>query len=157
LYPSVDATATADRQEGVNRAISAFFGGGRIFWELDIWGRIRRLTEAARAQYLSQEAVQLAVIQSLVTGVASSYFHLLELDQELQVANQSLVSRQASLRMVQARLVGGLSNQLEVDQATSLVASAAVLSLSSVIWYSLELNCASRVHRRTGPAHRSMD
>ena len=125
LYPSVDATATADRQQGVNRAISSFFGGGRIFWELDIWGRIRRLTEAARAQYLSQEAVQLAVIQSLVTGVASSYFHLLELDQELQVAKQSLVSRQASLRMVQARLTGGLSNQLEVDQATSLVASAA--------------------------------
>ena len=125
LYPSVDAIATADRQQGVNRAISSFFGGGRIFWELDIWGRIRRSTEAARAQYLSQEAVQLAVIQSLVTGVASSYFHLLELDQELQVANQSLVSRQGSLRLVQARLTGGLSNQLEVDQATSLVASAA--------------------------------
>src|SRR6185436_7536269 len=46
-------------------------------------------------------------------------------DQELNVAKQSLVSRQASLRMVQARLTGGLSNQLEVDQAASLVASAA--------------------------------
>ena len=76
LYPSVDAIATADRQEGVNRAVSSFFGGGRIFWELDIWGRIRRSTEAARLEYLAQEAVQLAVIQSLVTGVASSYFHL---------------------------------------------------------------------------------
>ena len=125
LYPSVDGVANADRQEGVNRAISSFFGGGRIFWELDIWGRIRRSTEAARAEYLSQEAVQLAVIQSLVTGVASSYFQLLELDQELQVAKQSLVSRQGSLRLVQARLTGGLSNQLEVDQSTSLVASAA--------------------------------
>ena len=124
LYPSVDAIATADRQQGVNRAVSSFFGGGRIFWELDIWGRIRRSTEAARAEYLSQEAVQLAVIQSLVTGVASSYFKLLELDQELQVAKQSLVSRQSSLRLVTARLTGGLSNQLEVDQATSLVASA---------------------------------
>ncbi|HEU0004958.1 MAG TPA: efflux transporter outer membrane subunit [Terriglobia bacterium] len=125
LYPSVDAVASADRQQGVNRALSSFFGGGRIFWELDIWGRIRRSTEAARAQYLSQEAVQLAVIQSLVTGVAGSYFQLLELDQELQVAKQSLVSRQGSLRLVQARQTGGLSNQLEVDQATSLVASAA--------------------------------
>jgi outer membrane protein, multidrug efflux system len=125
LYPSVDATATADRQQGVNRAISSFFGGGRIFWELDLWGRIRRSTEAARAEYLSQEAVQLGVIQSLVTGVASSYFQLLELDQELQVAKQSLVSRQGSLRLVQARLTGGLSTQLEADQATSLVASAA--------------------------------
>lgn len=125
LFPSVDAVATADRQQGVNRGLSSFFAGGRIFWELDIWGRIRRSTEAARAQYLSQEAVQLAVIQSLVTGVASSYFQLLELDQELQVAKQSLASRQGSLRLVQARQTGGLSTQLEVDQATSLVASAA--------------------------------
>src|SRR5262245_12028685 len=125
LFPSVDAVANADRQQGVNRALSSYFAGGRIFWELDIWGRIRRSTEAARAQYLAQEAVQLGVIQSLVTGVASSYFQLLELDQELQVAKQSLESRQGSLRLVQARLTGGLANQLEVDQATSLVASAA--------------------------------
>ena len=125
LFPSVDAVGSADRQQGVNRAVSSYFAGGRIFWELDIWGRIRRSTEAARAEYLSQEAVQLGVIQSLVTGVASSYFQLLELDQELQVAKQSLVSRQGSLRLVQARLTGGLANQLEADQATSLVASAA--------------------------------
>ena len=125
LYPSVDAVGSADRQEGVNRALSAFFGGGRVIWELDIWGRIRRSTEAARAEYLGQEAVQQAVIQSLVTGVASSYFQLLELDQELKVAQKSLTSRQESLRLVGARLTGGLANQVEVDQATSLVASAA--------------------------------
>jgi multidrug efflux system outer membrane protein len=125
LYPSVDAVGSADRQQGVNRAVSNAFGGGRVFWELDIWGRIRRSTEAARNEYLAQEAVQQAVIQSLVTGVASSYFQLLELDQELTVAKLSLESRQSSLRLVQARLTGGLSNQLEVDQAISLVASAA--------------------------------
>ena len=125
LYPSVDAVGSAARQQGVHRAISSAFGGGRVFWELDIWGRIRRSTEAARAEYLAQGAVQEAVIQSLVTGVASGYFQLLELDQELTVSKLSLESRQASLRLVQARLTGGLSNQLEVDQATSLVASAA--------------------------------
>ncbi len=125
LYPSVDAVGDAQRQQGVNRAISYAFGGGRVFWELDIWGRIRRSTEAARAEYLAQEAVQQAVIQSLVTGVASSYFQLLELDQELRVAKQSLASRQDSLRLVQARLTGGVSNQVDVDQATSLVAYAA--------------------------------
>jgi multidrug efflux system outer membrane protein len=125
LYPSVDAVANADRQQGVNRALSSVFAGGRIFWELDIWGKIRRSTEAARAEYLSQEAVQQGVIQSLVTGVASSYFELLQIDQELTVAKQSLTSRQESLRLVQARLAGGLANQLEVDQAISLVASAA--------------------------------
>jgi multidrug efflux system outer membrane protein len=96
-----------------------------VFWELDIWGRIRRSTEAARAQYLAQEAVQQGVIQSLVTGVANAYFQLLELDQELTVATQSLASRKDSLRLVEARLTGGLATQLEVDQATSLVATAA--------------------------------
>jgi multidrug efflux system outer membrane protein len=125
LYPSVEAGGTADRQNGVNRGVSSVFTGGRVFWELDIWGRIRRSTEAARAQYLGEEAVQRGVIQSLVTEVASTYFELLSLDQELRVAKQSLASRQDSLRLVQARLTGGLANQLEVDQATSLVASAA--------------------------------
>jgi outer membrane protein, multidrug efflux system len=124
LYPSVEAVGTADLQEGRNRAASSAFGGGRVFWELDIWGKIRRSTEAARAEYLALEAVQKAVTQTLVTGVASSYFQLLELDQELYVAQLSLASRQDSLRLVKARLTGGLSTQLEVDQATSLVASA---------------------------------
>ena len=139
LYPSVDIVGNADRQNGVNRAISSestgrvissgsttlATAGGRVFWELDIWGKIRRSTEAARAEYLAQEAVQQAVIQSLVTGVASGYFRLLELDQELAVAQQSLASRQGSLKLVQARQTGGLATQLEVDQALSLVTSAA--------------------------------
>jgi outer membrane protein, multidrug efflux system len=125
LYPSIDANVSADQQRGINRGLSSIFGGGRVFWELDIWGRIRRSTEAARAQYLAQESVQQAVIQSLVTGVASGYFQLLELDQELAVSKRSLVARQASVRLVEARMKGGISNQLEVDQAKSLVASAA--------------------------------
>jgi multidrug efflux system outer membrane protein len=125
LYPSVTAQASADRQEGANRGLSSFFGGGRVFWELDIWGRIRRSTEAARAQYLALEAVQQGVLQSLVAGVAASYFQLLELDQELEVAQRSLESRKGSLKLVQARMKGGISNQLDVDQAASLVASAA--------------------------------
>jgi outer membrane protein, multidrug efflux system len=125
LYPSLTAEGSADQQHGANRTFTTVFGGGRVFWELDIWGRIRRSTEAARAQYMAQEAVQQAVIQSLVTGVASSYFQLLELDQELEVAQRSLASRRGSLRLVEARMKGGISNQLEVDQAMSLVASAA--------------------------------
>ncbi len=125
LFPSVNAVGTADQQGGGHRAISNVFGGGSVFWELDIWGKIRRSTEAARAEYMTQEAVRQAVIQTLVTGVASSYFQLLELDRELMVAKQSLASRQESLRLVQARVTGGLATQLEADQATSLVASAA--------------------------------
>jgi outer membrane protein, multidrug efflux system len=125
LYPSFGAEFSADQQRGPNRGLSSVFGGGAAFWELDIWGKIRRQTEAARAQYLAQEAVQQAVIQSLVTGVAGSYFQLLELDQELEVAKRSLTSRRDSVRLVEARMKGGIANKVEVDQAVSLVASAA--------------------------------
>jgi outer membrane protein, multidrug efflux system len=125
LYPSVGAEVSADQQRGTNRGLSSIFGGGRVFWELDIWGRIRRSTEAARGEYLAQEAVQQAVVQSLVTGVASGYFQLLELDRELDVAKKSLASRRGSVRLVEARMKGGIANRLEVDQAQSLVASAA--------------------------------
>jgi outer membrane protein, multidrug efflux system len=125
LYPSVDAVGSADWQEGTNRGVSNAFVGGRVFWELDIWGKIRRSTEAARAEYFALEAVQQAVTQTLVTAVASSYFQLLELDQELRVAQRSLASRQDSLKLVDARMRGGISSQLDVDQARSLVVSAA--------------------------------
>ena len=127
LFPNVEVPITVDRQEGPHRGLSSTLAGGRVFWELDIWGRIRRSTEAARAEYLSQEAVQQGVIQTLVTRMASAYFHLLELDQELAVSKQSLASRQESARLVEARLTGGLSNQMELDQAQSLVVGAAAI------------------------------
>jgi outer membrane protein, multidrug efflux system len=126
LYPSAEGTASGDWRRGAsNRSISTFLGGARVAWELDIWGRIRRQTEAARAQYLSQQTIQYAVKQSLVTGVASAYFQLLELDQELAVSKRSLAARQDGARLVEARMTGGIANQVELDQAKSLVATAA--------------------------------
>jgi outer membrane protein, multidrug efflux system len=125
LYPSVSAPVTGDFRQGVDKSLTNVFAGGQVAWELDIWGRIRRSSEAAKAQYLSQQAVYQGVIQSLVTGVASGYFQLLELDTELNVAKQSLTARVESARLVEARMQGGLANQVEVEQARSLVATAA--------------------------------
>ena len=124
LYPSVNGEVSGEQQLGTKNDLATFFGGVRVAWELDIWGRIRRSTEAARAQYMSQEAVQYGIQQSLVASVASAYFQLLELDQELGVAKQSLVSRRDSARLVEARMTGGISSKLELDQAKSLVSSA---------------------------------
>jgi outer membrane protein, multidrug efflux system len=124
LYPSLNGEVSGEQQFGTKSTFASVFAGGRVAWELDIWGRIRRQTEVARAQYMSQVAVQSGIAQTLVTAVASTYFQLLELDQELAVAKQSLSSRQGSARLVEARMKGGISNQLELDQATSLVASA---------------------------------
>ena len=124
LYPSLDMPVTADFSQGT-RSLTMVSAGGRVTWEMDIWGRIRRSSEAAVAQYLSQQAVQEGVIQSLVTGVAGSYFQLLELDQELEIARRSLASRQDSARLVEARMTGGVANMVDVEQARSLVADAA--------------------------------
>src|SRR5208337_3400840 len=56
------------------------------FWELDLWGRIRRLNESARAQFLASEEAQRGVRLTLLSDVATAYFQLLELDQELEIA-----------------------------------------------------------------------
>jgi multidrug efflux system outer membrane protein len=99
-------------------------GFGVASWELDLFGKLRRATEAARAEFLASADNQKAVMQTLVTQVATAYFDLREYDAELEYVRDSIATRQQSLKLVMARLDGGVSNMLEVDQARSLVASA---------------------------------
>ena len=73
-------------------------GGFNLGWELDVWGRIRRLTEAARAQYLASEEARRGVVVTLVADVTTAYFELRELDLELTIARQTLDIAQNGLR-----------------------------------------------------------
>jgi multidrug efflux system outer membrane protein len=124
LFPQLDAQANAGRT-GVNSPIqSSATVFGAVSWELDLFGKIRRATEAARADFLAQTENQKAVMQLLVAEVASSYFDLLEYDAELQYVRESLVTRQESVKLVSERERGGVGTLLEVDQATTLVATA---------------------------------
>jgi len=125
LFPQINASGGGNKQGLGGSGISTVSGGGQAFWELDLFGKIRRATEAARAELLATEANQLAVRQALVTDVANAYFRLREADRQLEVARVALVSREASLRLVRARNLGGIGTQLEEDQARSLVATAA--------------------------------
>jgi len=93
-------------------------------FELDIWGRLRKATAAARADLLASEETRKAVMTTLVSDVSASYFNLRELDLELEVAHRTLVSRQESLRLITLRQQRGVSNMLEVRQAEELVYSA---------------------------------
>jgi len=93
-------------------------------FELDIWGRLRKATAAARADLLASEETRKAVMTTLVGDVSASYFNLRELDLELEVAHRTLVSRQESLRLITLRQQRGVSNMLEVRQAEELVYSA---------------------------------
>ena len=96
-----------------------------LSFEVDIWGRLRRATEAARADLLSAEETRKAVITTLVGDVASSYFNLIELDLELGIAKRTLATRQESLRLIQVRQQGGVATMLDVRQAEQLVYGAA--------------------------------
>lgn len=95
-----------------------------LTFEVDIWGRLRRATEAARADLLASEEIRKAVVTTLVSDVATSYFNLRELDFELEIARRTLASRQESLRIIKLRQERGVSNMLEVRQAEQLVYSA---------------------------------
>jgi len=112
--------------EGVSRDRS--FGTvllNLLSFEVDIWGRLRRTTEAARAELLFEEETRKAVITTLVGDVASAYFNLIELDTELEIAERTLATRKESLRLIRVRQQGGVATMLEVRQAEQLVYGAA--------------------------------
>ena len=96
-----------------------------LSFEIDIWGRLRRATEAARANLLSSEETRQAVVTTLVSDVATSYMTLRELDYELEISRRTLQTREESLTLVQERKTGGVSTRLDLRQAEELVYTAA--------------------------------
>lgn len=96
-----------------------------LSFEVDLWGRLRRSTEAARANLLSAEENRKAVIVTLVSDVATEYFTLRELDYALAISQQTLATRRESLELVQSRQGGGVATLLDLRQAEQLVDSAA--------------------------------
>lgn len=103
----------------------AYFGQGNLNWELDIWGRIRRSTEAARAELMAREENRRAVVLQLVSGVAQSYFDLLQFDMQLDIARRTLLSWEESVTIARARLRQGVSSKLDADQFEAERANAA--------------------------------
>ena len=96
-----------------------------LSFEIDLWGRLRRSTEAARATLLNAEENRRAIVSTLVSEVAADYFQLLELDYELEISQRTLATRRESLRLVRERHGGGVATRLDLRQAEQLVSSAA--------------------------------
>ncbi len=97
-----------------------------LSFEVDIWGRLRRATEAARANLLNAEENRKAVITTLVSNVATQYFTLRELDAQLDIAKQTLATRQEALDLTASRRKYGIATDLDVKQAEQLVDTASV-------------------------------
>jgi multidrug efflux system outer membrane protein len=102
-----------------------FVGLFTASWELDIWGRIRRQHEAARAQFFATEAARRGVLLSLVSSVAQAYFELLELDAQLDIARRNTASFQDTFNLFRRRLEFGVASTLETSRAEGALGSAA--------------------------------
>jgi outer membrane protein, multidrug efflux system len=94
-------------------------------WELDLWGRVRRLNESARAQFLASAEAQHGVLLTLLSDVATAYFELLELEQELVIASRTTNSFAESLRIFSQRVEGGTASALQSARAEAALEDAA--------------------------------
>ena len=110
---------------GINPQQDFYRTGADLTFEVDLWGRLRRATEAARAELLASEENGRTVLTTLISDLAQAYFDLLELDREADIARSTLASRQASLDLVRRRFEGGLTSELDVHRAEGELATAA--------------------------------
>jgi outer membrane protein, multidrug efflux system len=122
-YPKFDAGASGRVGEynvdGVKFRSERWTVDLSAFWEIDIWGKIRRANEAALADLLAAEEVRKGVILSITSIIASSYFDLLSLDAQLEIANRTVESRAKSLDLFQQRWEKGDISQVEISQLES--------------------------------------
>jgi outer membrane protein, multidrug efflux system len=95
-----------------------------LSFEIDLWGKIRRATEAAQAELLGQEWAQRTVTLTLVSDIAQAYFDLQELDLELHIAQLTLKTREESLEIIRLRKLMGQSSTLDIRRAEQEVARA---------------------------------
>lgn len=131
LFPSVlgDAAYTRQRQPigGRDRNVTSSVtsvGLAVPSWEIDLWGRVRAQTEAARRDLMAFDEFRRAVEVSLTAQVASAYLQLLELDAQLETAQRTVQTRSESLRVVQARFEGGVVSNADLMQARANLAEA---------------------------------
>jgi multidrug efflux system outer membrane protein len=131
VFPTIvgDAAYTKGKQPGPIGAQNVNFESSSLglampAWEIDLWGRVRSATEAARRQMLASEETRRALYISLIGEVARSYLTLLDLDNQLDVAHKTLATRQESLRVVKARFTGGITSASDLRQAESTYAGA---------------------------------
>jgi NodT family efflux transporter outer membrane factor (OMF) lipoprotein len=143
LWPTFDAQTqfTAVRSSsigsatfvppGANLSASYTQATGDLNWELDLWGRLRQLNEAARAQYLATEEASNGVKLSLIGDVMNTYFALREQDLELQISRQTGDIANDNLRLINLRHDRGAANALDVHQAEQFLYTATAQIASS--------------------------
>jgi len=131
-YPLVEGGAEGftERNPKISSAFPAYRANAgevdiSVIWNLDFWGKYRRETEAARASMLASQWGRRAVVSSVVASVATAYFTLRELDMALDVAQQTLQSRQTSQQLIDVLAGNGSASMLDALQSEQLLYAAA--------------------------------
>jgi multidrug efflux system outer membrane protein len=166
LYPQVGAAGIGTRKRvthytnppwapGTENPYSDYQALLSASWEIDIWGRIRRATEAARAELLSSEEGQRAVVLTVATAVATAYTDLRDLDKQLEIAERTTKSRGESFNLFKLRFGRGLISELELRQVESEYQSAlATIPLLQKLIAQQENALSVLLGRNPGPIQR---
>jgi multidrug efflux system outer membrane protein len=126
-------------------------------WEMDLWGRVRDSRNAAFADLLASEDGRHAVVLSLVSGVAQAYVELRALDLQLEIAKSNAETRKGTLDLFEARALGGIASDLEVNQARSdLAVTMAVIPETEMLIWMKEHELSVLLGRPPGPIARGV-
>ena len=125
VYPNITISARGQRSNllslgGISEQVDVrnnFFVAPALSWEIDFWGKLRRANEAAYAEMLASEYGRRSIQVSLISAVAATYFQLIDLDQRLVIAQNTLNSRQEYSRIIEERFKEGYTAQIDLDQA----------------------------------------
>src|SRR5271155_5010361 len=126
LFPQVQGSGnfTGGKEQSFQSKSNFFALTADAAFQLDFFGKLRRETEAARAQLLATEDAQRTVMLTLVSDVASDYFTLLQLDLELQISRDTVKTQEDSVKLTSLRLDHGVATKLDVLQAQQVLDTA---------------------------------
>jgi outer membrane protein, multidrug efflux system len=125
-YPQVEYNASVSGAQAILIPNHTYYAYNfSAFWEIDLFGRLRRLNEAQRALYFSSEEARRDVRLLVLSEVAQGYFQLRALDEQLEIAHHTVKSFQITLDLFQKKFEGGASSGLEVARARAALSNVA--------------------------------
>ncbi|NDY82806.1 efflux transporter outer membrane subunit [Orrella sp. NBD-18] len=148
LFPSLSGSAAAARLGlpaeitpiANGKPVSQYIAGFNTSWEIDFWGRVQSLSDSALNEYLATQSAELAARNILIIQIADTYLNLLDLNERLAIARQSVLSRQKSYDMLKKRYEIGSGNKLDLVQSETLLTQAQTLVTQLGLNRSMQIN-----------------
>ncbi len=159
--PKINATGSVTSGNYINlptgQDLDVILGGATFSWEIDFWGKYRRMSQNAKASYLSSISAQRAVQISLISEVISQYFNLLEYEAGLRISEETLKLRQSTLDIIQARFEKGIAAEIELNQSQIQYAIAKqAIPLYRELYYNSMLALRLLTGQNPGPVQRGL-